>query len=212
MEGSSPPTALPSFPLEPLLARSNWLSYCERSAHHFGFSSRVAHQLTFCRCSSTRVNYQAKWTTYCSWCRSHGHSVSCLSVSKLAAFLIYLRRSLHLSYSSIASYRAMLSAAFRFAPSELSSQPVLHDLLWSFRLERPLPSSRGPPWDLLRVLSLLRGPPFEPLSSCSLRVLTHKVLFLLSLATARCVGEFHAVSSSYLLFWWRHLPLLPARV
>ena len=39
---------------------------------------------------------------------------------------------------------------------ELSSHPVLHDLLRSFRLERPLPSSRFPSWDLLRVLSLLR--------------------------------------------------------
>ena len=33
-----------------------------------------------------------------------------------------------------------------------------------------------------------------PLSSCSLRDLTQKVLFLVSLATARCVGELQAVS------------------
>ena len=31
---------------------------------------------------------------------------------------------------------------------------------------------------------------------CSLRDLTRKVLFLVSLATARCVGELQAVSSS----------------
>ena len=90
----------------------------------------------------------------------------------------------------------MLSAAFRFVLPELSSHPVLHDLLCSFRIERPLPSSRVPTWDLLRVLSLLRGSPFEPLESCSLRDLTHKTLFLLSLATARRVGELQAVSSA----------------
>ena len=101
--------------------------------------------------------------------------------------------SLSLSYSSIASYRSMLTGVFRFILPELSSHFVLHDLR-SFRLERPLPSSRIPPWDLLLVLRFLRGPPFEPLSSCSLRDLTQKVLFLVSLATARRVGELQAVS------------------
>ena len=89
----------------------------------------------------------------------------------------------------------MLSAAFRFLLPELSSHPVLHDLLRSFRVERPQ-SSRFPPWVLLRVLSLLRCSPFEPLESCSLRDLTRKTLFLLSLATARRVGELQAVSAA----------------
>ena len=48
---------------------------------------------------------------------------------------------------------------------------------------------------MLRVLSLLRGSPFKPLSSCSLRDLTRKVLFLVSLATARRVGGLQAVSA-----------------
>ena len=55
----------------------------------------------------------------------------------------------------------------------------------------PVSSSR----DLSRVLSFLRGPPFEPLSSCSLRDLSRKMLSLVSLATARRVGELQAVSA-----------------
>ena len=89
----------------------------------------------------------------------------------------------------------MLSGVFRFVLPELSSHFVLRDLLRSFRLERPLSSSRVPPWDLSRVLSFLLGPVFEPPSSCSLRGLTRKVLFLVSLATARRVGELQAVSA-----------------
>ena len=111
----------------------------------------------------------------------------------MADFLLYLCRSLSLSYSSIASYLSMLSGVFRFVLPELSSHFVLHDLLRSFRLERPLSSSRVPPWNLLVVLQFLRGPPFEPLASASLRSLTQKVLFLVSLATAHCVGELQAV-------------------
>ena len=76
-----------------------------------------------------------------------GHSVSCPSIPKIADFLLYLRHSLHLSYSSITSYRSMLSSVFRFVLPSISSHPVLHDLLRSFRIERPLPSSRVPPWD-----------------------------------------------------------------
>ena len=141
------------------------------------------------------MNYQAKWSVYRAWCRRHGLSVSRPSVSKIASFLLYLRRSLSLSFFSIASYYSMLSGVFRFVLPGLSSHFVLRDFLRSFRLERPLSSSWVTPWDLSRVLSFLRGPPFEPLSSCSLRELTRKVLFLLALATAHRVSELHTVSS-----------------
>ena len=140
------------------------------------------------------MNYQAKWAVYRAWCHRHGHSVSRPTVPKVADFLLYLPRSLSLSYSSIASYCSMLSGVFRFVLPELSSHFVLHDLLRSFRLECPLPSSRVPPWDLLTVLRFLRGPPFEHLESCSLRDLTQKVLFLVSLVMARKVGKLQAVS------------------
>ena len=157
-------------------------------------SASLRQWLTSLPAASTSVNYQAKWSVCRAWCRRHGHSVSRPSVQKIASFLLYLRRSLALSYSSVASYRYMLSGVFRFVLPEVSSHFVLRDLR-SFRLERPLPSSRFPPWDLSRVLSFLRGPPFEPLSSCSLWDLTRKVLFLVSLATAGRVGELQAVSA-----------------
>ena len=194
--GSSPSAPLPSVPPEHPCAGADSFSHCQRSARHFGFSARVARQLAFSRRPSTHLNHQSKWSTYRSWCHSRGHSVSRPSILKIADFLLYLRRSLRLFYSSIASYRSMLSAAFRFVLPELSSHPVLHDLLRSFRIKRPLPTSRFPSWDLLRVLSPLCGSPFEPLESCSRRDLTRKTLFLLSLATARRVGEFQAVSSA----------------
>ena len=69
---------------------------------------------------------------------------------------------------------------------------VLHDLLRSFRLERPLSSSHVS-LGSSGGAQFLRGPPFEPLDSASLRSLTQKVLFLVSLATARRVGELQAV-------------------
>ena len=193
-EGSSQTATFPSLPPEPVRASADCISYIRRSPRQAGFSDVVASQLTHCRRRSTRVNYQPKWVVYRSWCCRHGHSVSRATVAKVADFLLYLHRSLSLSYSSIASYCSMLSDVFRFLLPELSSHFALHDLLRSFRLERPLSSSRVPPWDLLVVLRFLRGPPFETLASASLRALAQKVLFLVSLATARRVGELQAVS------------------
>ena len=193
-EGSAQTAPLPSLPPEPVRASVNCISYLRQSARQAGFSDAVAGQLAHCRRRSTRVNYQAKWVVYRSWCHRHSHSVSCPTVAKVADFLLYLCRSLSLSYSSIASYRSMLSQVFRFILPELSSHFVLQDLLRSLRLERPLPSSRVPPWDLLVVLQFLCGPPFEPLATASMRSLTQKVLFLVSLGTARRVGELQAVS------------------
>ena len=153
-EGSTHTTPLSSLPSEPPALQLT------------GF------RIAFCRRSSTRLNYQGKWVTYRGWCRRNGNSISRPTISKIADFHLYLRRSFHPSYSSIAAYCSMLSAFFRFVLPAVSSHPVLPDLLRSFRIERPLPSSRVPPWELLRVLTLLRGPPFEFLSSSSLKDLS----------------------------------------
>ena len=91
-------------------------------------------------------------------------------------------------------YRSMLSAVFKSILPEISSSPVLHDLLRSFQVEAPVREVRLPSWDLPSVLNFLRSSPFEALSSASLRDLTRKTLFLLSLATAKRVGELQALS------------------
>ena len=89
----------------------------------------------------------------------------------------------------------MLSAVFRFQLPSLSSHPVLQDLLRSFCLESAERQLHPPAWDLSLVLRFLNTSPFEPLSEAPLRALTQKVLFLLSLATAKRVGELQALSS-----------------
>ena len=52
---------------------------------------------------------------------------------------------------------------------------------------------RPPSWDLSKVLRLNSGA-FEPLRDAPLRDLSKKVLFLLALAAAKCVGELQALS------------------
>ena len=96
--------------------------------------------------------------------------------------------------SAILGYRSMLAAVFKFKLPEISTSPVLQDLVRSFKIEVPVWPVRPPAWDLGVVMRFLRSSTFEPLSSLSLRSLTKKVLFLVSLATAKRVGKLQALS------------------
>ena len=144
---------------------------------------------------SSRAAYQLRWSVYRSWCHSHGHSVSRPSLAKVADFLTWLRSSRRLGVSSIRGYRSMLSAVFRFHLPSLSSDPVLRDLLRSFKLSSAECILCPPAWDLAKVLRYLNSPHFEPLSQASLRAPSLKTLFLLALATAKRVDELQALSS-----------------
>ena len=156
-----------------------------------GFYSAVAEQSSLARRPSSRAVYQLRWSVYRSWCHSLGHSVSRPSLAKVADFLSWLRSTRGLSVSSIRGYRSMLSAVFRFHLPSLSSDPVLHDLLRSFKLSSAERILRPPAWDLARVLRFLNLSHFEPLSQAPLRALSQKALFLL----AKRVGELQPLSS-----------------
>ena len=132
--------------------------------------------------------YQAKWLVYRGWCRGAGHFISRPTLSKIADFLLWLHHVRKLSVSAITRYRSMLSAVFRLKLPEISTSPVLQDLLRSFQVEAPSHSIEPPSWDLNKVLIYLRSYAFEPLQSVSLWALSKKTLFLLSLATAKCVS------------------------
>ena len=98
--------------------------------------------------------------------------------------------------STIKGYRAMLAAVFKFPLPEISSSPVLKDLIRSFEISAPRPIFPPPPWDLDKVLEFLSGPPFEPLARASFLDKTKKALFLLAMATAKRVSELQALSFS----------------
>ena len=182
-------SALPGSPQ----ATASCLETLPRFTRVAGFSSAVASQASLARRPSSRTNYQLKWSVYRSWCRSHGHSVSRPTLSKVADFLCWLKSSQGLSVSSIKGYRSMLSAVFQFHLPALSSHPVLRDLLRSFRISSA--------WDLAMVLRFLTSSEFEPLFEASLRALSQKTLFLVALATAKRVSELQALSSVVTSVW-----------
>ena len=191
---SAPASVSASLPGSPS-AQASCLETLQRFTRAAGFSSAVAIQSSLARRPSSRSLYQHRWSVYRSWCREQGHSVSRPTLAKIADFLYWLRFTKGLSVSSLRGYRSALSAVFRFHLPSLSSDPVLRDLLRSFRLSSAERIMRPPAWDLSKVLQYLVTSAFEPLSQASFRALTLKTLFLLALATAKRVGELQALSA-----------------
>ena len=187
---------LPPLPSKSAYASADCMATIKRFARQAGFSSAVAGQLIFCRRLSTCLNYQARWGTYRKWCSDFGHRSSSPSIAKIAEFLTYMFKRKRAALSTIKGYRAMLSAVFKFPLPEISTSPILKDLIRSFEISAPRPLFPPPPWDLDKVLQYLSGPPFEPLARASFLDKTKKALFLLAMATAKRVSELQALSFS----------------
>ena len=202
----APPVFLPSRPALLSLPRSRHLYpdlrrlrlhawRLQRFTRAAGFSSAVAEQSSLARRPSSRAVYQVRWSIYRGWCHSNGHSVSSPTLAQVADFLYWLRYTRGLSVSSLRGSRSVLSAVFRLPLPSLSSDPVIRDLLRSFRLSSAEHVLRPPAWDLSMVMTFLVSPAFVPLSQASFRALTLKTLFLLALTTAKRVGALQALSS-----------------
>ena len=194
--GSSASATRQKIPSKPVHASSSCVETLRRFARASGFSCSVARRLGQARRQSSVADYQSKWLTYWRWCTDKGHSVSQPSVSKVADFLVWLWEDQGLSLSSVKAHRSMLSSVFQFKLPVLGEDRVLHDLVRSFAIERPRRPQVPPSWDLDVVLRHLMSSAFEPLESVSLRILTKKTLFLVSLATAKRVSEIQALSKS----------------
>ena len=188
---SSKTAPLPPVPPKSAYASADCMATLKRFAIQAGFSPAVAGQLIFSRRLSTRLNYQARWEHIGSGVRT-----SSPSIAKIADFLTYMFKSKGAALSTIKGYRAMLAAVFKFPLPEISSSPILKDLIRSFEISAPRPIFPPPPWDLDKVLQFLSGPPFEPLARASFLDKTKKALFLLAMATAKRVSELQALSFS----------------
>ena len=193
---SSKTAPLPPIPPKSAYASADCMATIKRFAIQAGFSPAVAGQLVFSRRLSTHLNYQARWGTYRKWCKDFRHRSSSPSIAKIADFLTYMFKSKGAALSTIKGYRAMLAAVFKFPLPEISTSPILKDLIRSFEISAPRPIFPPPPWELDKVLQFLSGPPFEPLARASFLDKTKKALFLLAMATAKRVSELQALSFS----------------
>ncbi|XP_045130668.1 uncharacterized protein LOC123515846 [Portunus trituberculatus] len=175
-------------------ATANRVETVKRILRHRGYSSRVTEFLAKSKRPSTIMNYQYKWKRFREWCKREGHTVSNPTSQKIADFLVFLRQDCRMSVTAIKGYKAMLNGVFALKGFDLSTDPVLREVIKTCSRQVQRPPCRAPSWNVDVVLKALTCPPFEPLHQASLRDLTKKTLFLVALATAKRVGELHALS------------------
>ena len=108
-------------------------------------------------------------------------------------FLVHLHRDKGSSVSAIKGYRAALSV-FALKGMDLADSSPISMLIRSFsksvRPEELHPSA----WDVTLLLQSLTRASYKPLQTVDERFLAEKTLFLLAFASAKRVGELHALS------------------
>ena len=107
-------------------------------------------------------------------------------------FLIHLRQDKGLSVSAVKGYCSALNSVLALNGRHLAASREISMLLRSFSRSVDPVELRPPTWDVWSFS--LTGAPYEPLRTCEERFLAQKTLFLLALASAKCIGELHALS------------------
>ena len=93
----------------------------------------------------------------------------------------------------------MLSAVYRHRGLDITTDHDLRDIIRSYANQVPRRVFTTPNWDLDIVLKALCAPPYEPLGRSDFRALTKKTIFLISLATAKRIGEMQGIS--HIIAW-----------
>ena len=143
--------------------------------------------------SSSRL-YQSRWKIFCGWCRGRGVAPVNATVPIVVDFLIHLRQDKGLSVSAVKGYCSALNSVLALKGQDLAASREITTLLRSFARSVNPVELRPPEWDVSLVLQSLTGAPYEPLRTCEERFLAQKTLFLLALASAKRIGELHALS------------------
>ena len=187
-------TPLQSVPSRRPRAEASRVETLKRHYQKSGFSGRAARVLSgVLRESSSRL-YQSRWKIFCGWCRGSGVAPVKATVPVVVDFLIHLRQDKGLSVSAVKGYCSALNSVLALKGRDLATSREITTLLRSFARSVNPVELRPPAWDVSLVLQSLTGAPYEPLRTCEERFLAQKTLFLLALASAKRIGELHALS------------------
>ena len=180
---------------QPRGATPSRLASVRDSLSSLGASPSVLRLVEHAHRPGTQGVYSAHWDGWVRWCSDHSVPPHNPSSCDLANFLAFLSCVKGLSASSIkVHWSAVCTTIRQMGGPTFSDDPLLRDLVRGAALAEAKSPRRIPSWDLFLVLSALRLPPYEPLKQSSLKHLTLKTAFLVSLASGRRCSEVHALS------------------
>ena len=187
-------TPLQSVPSRRPLAEASLVETLKRHYQKLGFSGRAARVWSGVLRESTSRLYQSRWKIICGWRRWRGVAPVNATVPVVVDFLIHLRQDKGLSVSAVKGYCSALNSVLALKGRDLAASREITTLLRSFARSVNPVELCPPAWDVSLVLQSLTRAPYEPLRTCEERFLAQKTLFLLALASAKRIGELHALS------------------
>ena len=142
-----------------------------------GISEPVAERAARPQRDSTIAIYESKWRRFVDWCSGRKIDPFSTSSAVIGDFLLFLFQQ-KLAISTLEGYRMAIASTLRATSGvEVGRCDTLRSLLKNLECERARSRRQAPDWDLSLVLRRLRLPPFEPLNTCSLQLLTWKTSF-----------------------------------
>ena len=163
-----------------------------------GASDDVVGLIDSSRRLSTHSVYGTYWNRWIAWADARSFDPLRPTDVQLANFLANLFVRLKLALNTVKGFRSAITstiAQLGGGIQEVSHNPhLLRDLIRGATLRDARTPRRTPAWDLVLVLASLREAPYEPLGSASLKFLSFKTAFLLTLASGRRGSEVHAIS------------------
>uniref|UniRef100_A0A803JK98 Reverse transcriptase domain-containing protein n=1 Tax=Xenopus tropicalis TaxID=8364 RepID=A0A803JK98_XENTR len=163
-----------------------------------GLSETVIQTMLRARKPSTSRIYHRTWNCYWAWCDQRDLN---FRECNIPTVLDFLQSGLHkgLRLGSLKSQISALSILFQ---ERIAHHNDIRTFLQGVSRIKPPFRHPVPPWDLNLVLNALTEPPFEPLDSADLCVLTWKTVFLIAISSIRRVSELSALSCSppFLIF------------
>ena len=98
-----------------------------------------------------------------------------------------------MSVSAVKGHSSAFNSVLALKVWDLASSREITMLLHSFSRSVDPVELCPPAWDVSLILQSLTGAPYEPLRTSEERFLAQKTLFLLALASAKRIGELHAL-------------------
>ena len=190
----SAPTPLPSVPRRHPRLEPSRVETVKRLLRKSGLSRRASRQLPLFVRESTARLYQSQWLSFCGWCRGRSITPIDATIPMIVDFLIHLREDKSFSLSALKGYRSIINSIFTLKGVDLANSKELSMLFRSFAKTCSPQDLRPPAWDVALVLQSLTNQPYELIREAEEHFLAQKTLFLIALASAKRVGELHALS------------------
>ncbi len=155
----------------------------------------VQETIASARAPATRKLYSSKWGVFESWCLTRAIDPVNCPVGPVLEFL-QERLTAGVAATTLRVYVAAIAARRELDEIPLGRHRMVSAFMRGARRLRPVRPTAVPSWDLSVVLEGLVTAPFEPLESASDRILTLKVVLLLTLTSLKRVGDLQAFSDS----------------